>query len=61
MPDPYTEEGLNVSYAGCMNFDAASGESVVLATVSQGSTAGGIASAIELPLGDIEDSSLEGR
>lgn len=60
VPDPYTSEGLNVSYDGCVPFDSSSGESVTLTTVSQGTTAGGVASATQLPLGVIDDSSLEG-
>lgn len=60
MPDPYTLEGLNVSYDGCVAFDSTAGESVTLATVTQGTTAGGISSMTQLPLGNIDDSSLEG-
>lgn len=60
VPDPYTPEGLNVSYDGCVAFDSGAGESVTLATVTQGTTAGGISSITELPLGDIDDPSLEG-
>lgn len=60
VPDPYTSEGLDVSYVGCVAFDASEGESVRLATINQGTVAGGIASATQLPLGDVDDSSLEG-
>lgn len=60
VPDPYTSEGLNVSYVGCVAFDADAGESVTLATVTQGTTAGGISSTTQLPLGDVDDASLEG-
>lgn len=60
VPDPYTPEGLNVSYDGCVAFDSAVGESVTLATVTQGTTAGGVSTMTQLPLGDIDDPSLEG-
>lgn len=60
VPDPYTSGGLNVTYEGCVPFDAVAGESVTLATVTQGTTAGGISSAVQLPLGDVDDPSLEG-
>lgn len=60
MPDPYTSEGLNVSYDDCVPFDGDVGESITLATVTQGTTAGGVSSFTQLPLGDIEDPSLEG-
>ena len=61
MPDPYTSEGLNVSFDGCTAFDLNAGESVILATVTQGTTEGGISSMTQLPLGDVDDPSLEGR
>lgn len=60
MPDPYTSEGLNVTYDGCVAFDSAAGESVTLATVAQGTTAGGVSTLTQLPLGDVDDPSLEG-
>ena len=59
VPDPYTSAGLNVSYDGCVPFDTDAGESVTLATVTQGTIEGGIWSSTLLPLGDIDDSSLE--
>lgn len=60
VPDPFTSGGLNISFDGCVPFDEDSGESVTLATVTQGTAAGGAFSENELPLGDISDSSLEG-
>ena len=51
---------LVASDGGCTAFDASSGESVTVATVTQGTTAGGILTDTQLPLGDIDDSSLEG-
>lgn len=50
-----------MSYNNCVAFDFDSGESITLATVTQGSTSGGAASATRLPLGDIADNSIEGR
>lgn len=43
-----------------MAFDADAGESVTLETVTQGTIEGGIWSSSQLPLGDVDDSSLEG-
>lgn len=52
---------LEVGYASCEDeSNAVTDETVTVVTVTQGSTAGGVSSASQLPLGDIDDSSLEG-
>lgn len=50
----------NDTTSACTPFDPSVGESVTVATVTEGTTAGGVLSATQLPLGDIDDSSLEG-
>lgn len=60
VPDPYTPEGFDISDGACVPFDDDAGESVTLAVVVQGTTTGGTLSDTELPLGKIDDSSLEG-
>lgn len=47
------------SDSGCTLF-VGTDESVTVTTVTEGSTAGGVLSDTQLPLGDIDDSSLEG-
>lgn len=44
---------------GCTQFNPPA-ESVAVATITEGTTAGGVFSDTQLPLGDIDDSSLEG-
>lgn len=61
VPDPYTSEGLNVSYDGCVAFDESAGEGVTLATITQGTLAGGTSSSTQLSLGHVDDASQEGR
>lgn len=49
---------LVASDTGCTVFNSPA-ETVDVTTVTQGTTAGGVLSATQLPLGDIDDSSLE--
>lgn len=60
VPDPYTQGGFSISDGACVPFDHDAGESVALETVVQGTTMGGTLTDTELPLGNIDDSSLEG-
>ena len=61
VPDPGETGGLAaIDYNDDCTVAAAAESVAVLATVMQGTTAGGTLSETQLPLGDIEDSSLEG-
>ncbi|CAN0108680.1 unnamed protein product, partial [Heterosigma akashiwo] len=54
--DPGTSAGLNVSYAGCStSFETSNGETVVLETLAEARTTGGIYTTTRLPLADVND------
>lgn len=61
VPDPGETGGLAATdYNDDCEAVAVAESVVVLATVTQGSTSGGVSTETQLPLGDIDDSSLEG-